>query len=86
MKANIDRRLRKIESQFRLDDYDLSGWSDEELEAYRIGRLEEAVFPRQEAWGVAEALRADGHNIAADDVLRRYFWDPKSNTVARKED
>jgi hypothetical protein len=84
MIPNIDRRLKKIESQLQLDDYDLSQWSDAELEDYIVCELERMIAEVGSLEAVAEAYRTEGLRSNADFILRDYLYDPTSKTVLRK--
>ena len=81
---NIDRRLKKIESQLHLDDYDLSQWSDAELEDYVVRELCRMIGEVGSLEAVAEAYRSEGLHSDADFILKDYSYDPTSKTVLRK--
>jgi CCR4-NOT transcriptional regulation complex NOT5 subunit len=84
MIPNIDRRLKKIESQLHLEQTDLSQWSDAELEGYIVRELERMIAEVGSLEAVAEAYRIEGLHSDADFILRDYLYDPTSKTVSRK--
>jgi hypothetical protein len=84
MIPNIDRRLKKIESQLHLDEHDFSQWSDDDLEEHIICELERMISAAGSLEAVADAYRAEGMHADAEMITRDYLYDPTSKIVSRK--
>ena len=84
MIPNIDRRLKKIESQLHLDQTDLSQWSGCGARRLYRSRVRTMIAKVGSLEAVAEAYRVEGLHADADFIIRDYSYDPTSQTVLRK--